>query len=80
MDREEVRRELVQVFAQVFRQDVTLTDELAPGDVDGWDSLTHVMLVLATEKHFGIKIKAAEIVNAATVGDLIEVILDRQNT
>jgi len=50
--------------------DLIATPELAAADVEGWDSLAHVRLILAIEKAFAIKFKAAEISGFKNVGDL----------
>lgn len=77
VNRDETRKQLVDVFKQVFGRDIALRDELTPPDVEGWDSLMHVMLIVAAEKHFGIKFKGSEIANAACVGDLVDLICSK---
>jgi acyl carrier protein len=62
------------VFEEVLGRRVALSDETTAGDVDGWDSIAHVMLILATEREFGIRFESAEIVNAANVGEFVSVI------
>jgi acyl carrier protein len=43
--------------------------------VDEWDSVTHVMLILASERRFGVRFESAEIANAANVGEFIELVV-----
>jgi acyl carrier protein len=43
-------------------------------DVDGWDSLTHVNLIYAVEREFGIKFSTAEVQGMSNVGDFIDLI------
>lgn len=50
--------------------DIVATPDLRAADVDGWDSLAHVRVVLAVEKAFNVKFKAAEINAMKNVGDL----------
>lgn len=69
---DEVRAKLAGVFQQVLGRTVELRDEMKAGDVEGWDSVAHVTLVLAAEKAFKIKFKGADIANMATVGDLVK--------
>ena len=47
-----------------------LTPELSAKDVDGWDSLTHIRLMLTIEKAFKIKFSTSEIGKLENVGDL----------
>jgi acyl carrier protein len=45
---------------------------MKPGDVEDWDSVMHVTIVLATEREFKIKFKGADIANIVSVGDLVK--------
>ena len=54
--------ELEQVFHDVFGDDtIQLNPSTVADDVPGWDSLMHINLIVAIEKHFKIKFAAAEI-------------------
>ncbi len=44
---------------------------MKPGDLDGWDSVAHVTLIVAVEREFKVKFKAADIAKAVNVGALI---------
>ena len=58
----EIRECLQQVFQQVFDDDaLVLTDDLSAKDVDNWDSLQHINLIIAVERHFSIRFATAEI-------------------
>jgi acyl carrier protein len=69
---DEIRNRLAKVFAQVLGYAGDLRGDLKPGDIEGWDSVAHVSLVLASEREFKIKFKGADIANMASVADLIE--------
>ena len=77
-----VMAELQAVFQRVFgRQDLVITDSTAAVDVDGWDSMTHVNLIIAIEKHFGVEFTMAEI-GAMTgadqnVGNLVRLLVKK---
>jgi acyl carrier protein len=70
----EIQAKLSNIFEELFDEPVELTPELTADDVDGWDSITHVRLMLAIEQEFGIKIAAAEFGEPENVGELIELI------
>jgi len=60
MDR--VQQEFQDVMRDVFDDDeIAVTPDMTAADVEGWDSLMHVNLIIAVEKHFGIKFATAEI-------------------
>lgn len=63
------------VFRDVFDDDgIVLTDATTAKDIEGWDSLSHVTLVLAVQREFGVKIKpeaAAELENVGQFKKLL---------
>jgi len=50
--------------------DWDIKDETLATQVPGWDSLNHVIVILAVEKHFGIRIKPLEMLKLKNIGDL----------
>lgn len=67
--------ELTQVFEEVFDQSgLTLTPETTANDIEGWDSMSHVTMLIAVEDHFKIEFKPYEIANLVNVGALISLI------
>ena len=59
------------VFEEVIGRHVGLHDETTSADVEGWDSVVHVMLILASERRFGVRFESSEIANAANVGEFV---------
>jgi acyl carrier protein len=78
MDEPQIYGRLAAIFQDVFDEDsITMTPELSAKDVDGWDSLTHIRLMLTVEKAFKIKFSALEIGKLENVGDLVTLIKAR---
>ncbi len=66
---------LTELFEDVFDEDsIKLTPDLSAKDVDGWDSLTHIRLMLTVEGAFKIKLSTSEIGKLQNVGDLVALI------
>ena len=64
-----------EIFHDLFANDsLVLTPDLTADDVDGWDSIKHISLIVAIEDRFGIRIGTNEIENLANVGDLLATI------
>jgi acyl carrier protein len=62
---------LIKVFREVFDDDTLLVkDETTAKEVPGWDSLTHVSLIVAVESEFGIRFSSGEINALKNVGEL----------
>lgn len=73
MTEPQIYRRLDEVFRDVFDEDdIVLRPELTAKDVEGWDSLTHIRLLLSVERAFGVKFPASEIGTLNNVGDLVE--------
>ena len=78
MDDAQIYSRLARVFNEVFDDEtIEITPQLTAKDVDGWDSLTHVRLILSVEKAFKIKFTTSEIGNLENVGDLVALIRAR---
>jgi acyl carrier protein len=73
-DNAEIYTRLQGIFDNVFMEEVRVTPQLAAKDVDEWDSLTHVSLVLAIEEQFKIRFRVGEVESAKNVGDLVNLI------
>jgi acyl carrier protein len=72
MDEPQIYVRLTEIFRDVFDEDsIEVTPELSAKDVDGWDSLTHIRLILTIEKAFKIKFSTSEIGKLENVGDLV---------
>ena len=75
MERQAVYDKLTTVFRDVFDEDdLVLKPETTADDVEGWDSLTHIRLVLAVSKAFGLKFSASEVGGFKNVGEFADVI------
>lgn len=78
MDEPEIYARLSTIFEEVFDEDsIQVTPQLSAKDVDGWDSLSHIRLILTIEKAFKIKFATSEIGKLENVGDLVKLIKAR---
>ena len=69
---------LTELFRELLADDaIVLTAETTADDVEGWDSFTHLNLIVATETRFGIKMRTDEIEGFTKVGDLVAIIVAR---
>lgn len=78
MEREEVFEKLNEVFCDVFDDDtIEINDETTADDIEDWDSLEHINLVVAVEKAFDIKFNMGEVNTMKNVGEMVDLILAR---
>lgn len=63
------------IFRDVLdNEDIVLDMETTADDVEEWDSLSHIQLIVAIEKDFKIKFTSKEILSWNNVGEMIEAI------
>ncbi len=80
MERSDIFKKVNEIFCdELDNDDIVLTDETTADDVEEWDSLSHVQLIVAIEKAFGIKFTSNEILGWNNVGELIDAIEKRLN-
>ena len=63
------------VFQSVFDDpNLMVARETTAKDVEGWDSLSHIDLIVAVEREFKIKFTLAEVAGMKNVGELMDLI------
>lgn len=78
MTREEVFEKLLEVFVDVFDdENIVLKETTTSNDIEDWDSLEHINLIVAVEQKFGIKFTMAETTGMKNVGEMVDIILER---
>ena len=69
----ETLAELTPIFREVFDDaSIVLTRNTTANDIDGWDSLTHMNLVMSVERRFKIRFALGELPSLRNVGDLAD--------
>jgi acyl carrier protein len=74
MNQAEIIAKLQSVFDDIFLDPVKLTPALTAKEVPEWDSLTHISLLLAVEKAFGIRFRVGEVEGTRNVGEFADLI------
>ena len=75
MKRKEIFKKVSIIFQEVLEDnDIVITEDQGAKDIDEWDSLTHIMLVVETEKEFQLKFLSSEIANWNNIGEMITAI------
>ena len=78
MENTEILKQVNDVFIDVLDNgDIVLVRETTANDVEDWDSLTHIQLVVAIEKHFKLRFVSSEIRNWNDVGAMCDAIKNR---
>ena len=78
MKRIEIFEKLNEIFIDVLDLDeCKLTDDTSANDIEEWDSLSHIQLIVAIEKAFKIKFTSLEIMKWKNVGEMVNSILEK---
>lgn len=73
-----ILKNMREVFADVFdNPEIQIEFETSAKDIDEWDSLMNLQIMLAIEKNFKISFTAAEIANFANVGEICDCIIKK---
>ena len=75
LKRDKLKQELQEIYYEVFDDtSIVLFDEMTADDIEAWDSLTHLRLIMQIEQYFNIKFTTAQIKRTKNVGMLIDMI------
>ncbi len=78
MTKEQVKQNVSAIVQDVLKHsDFDLTDDTTAGDIKGWDSLSHMVIITEIEKHFNVKFSFVEVINFNTMADLYICILSK---
>lgn len=71
----DIKTRLQNIFRDVFDDEkIELFDEMSAKDIEEWDSLTHIQLIVAVENEFKLRFKTAEISELKNVGEFIKLV------
>ena len=78
MERNQILAEVQDIFRDVLdNEEIELQDATTADDIEEWDSLTHIQLIVAIEKYFKIKFTSKEILSWQNVGQMIDCIAEK---
>jgi acyl carrier protein len=74
----EIKTRLNRVFREVFEDDsIEIFDAMTAKDIPEWDSLMHIILVVAVEKEFIVRLNAAEVGHLKNVSEMLDLLAER---
>ena len=78
MSREDLYIKLNEVFRDVFDdEEITVNDETTADDIEDWDSLSHIQMIVAIEKTFKLKFNSREVMKWDNVGEMVDTIMKK---
>ena len=80
MNKRQIQQRLEIIFQEVFDDDnIQLLSDMTADDIEEWDSVMQITLVITIEDKFGLTLNAAEVGQLDNVGDMIDLIFDMTN-
>lgn len=71
MASDQIIKEITRIFTRILEDDsISLNEHTTINDVDAWNSLNHIQIITAIEKHYKIRFELNELLNFKNVGDL----------
>jgi len=78
MSREEVFEIVNEIFRDVFDDDeLEITDVTTAEDIEDWDSLEQINLIVAMQSRFGVRFSVEEAYSTANVGEMVDLIISK---
>ncbi|MCL7763650.1 acyl carrier protein [Polaribacter sp. Z014] len=76
MNKNKITQEVEAIFKKVFEDDkLEINMTMTANDVDNWDSLSHMLLIVEVENTFNIKFKLRDLNKMKNVGDMIDLLV-----
>jgi acyl carrier protein len=76
--RREIQEQLTSIFRDLFDDDsIEISDKTTADDIEGWDSLTHIDLIVATERAFKVSFTTKDVKGMRNVGEFLDMIEKR---
>lgn len=71
----EIKERLQEIFRDVFDdEELEIRDDMSAKDIEDWDSLAQINLIIAIEKEFRVKFNLEEVSKLKNIGEMLELI------
>lgn len=68
----EIKERLQEIFRDVFDdEELEIRDDMSAKDIEDWDSLAQINLIIAIEKEFGVKFNLEEVSKLKNIGEML---------
>ena len=75
MSANSIAERLTEIFREVFQNDaIVVQRDMTASDIEGWDSMAHLRLILAIERRFAVRLPSTKVAGLKNVGDMIDLV------
>lgn len=73
-----IKETVLEIIQNQFKPDIQINTETQSSDVDGWNSLGHLQLIVRLEQELNLSFELDELIEMQNVGDIIRIVEQRQ--
>ncbi len=73
-----IKEKVLEIIQDQFKPDIQINTETQPSDVDGWNSLGHLQLIVRLEQELNLSFELDELIEMQSVGDIVRIVEQRQ--
>ncbi len=81
MERQEIKEKMNTIFCDVFDDEsIKIFNGMTAEDIEEWDSLNHITLIINIEKEFDLKLNLGEVEKLEDIGGMVELLFEKINS
>ncbi len=73
-----INEKVLEIIKDQFKPKVQINTETQPSDVDGWNSLGHLQLIVRLEEELNLEFELDELFEMQSVGDIVRIVEQKQ--
>jgi acyl carrier protein len=73
-----IKEKVLEIIQDQFKPDIQINTEMQPSDVEGWNSLGHLQLIVRLEQELNLSFELDELIEMQSVGDIVRIVEQRQ--
>lgn len=73
-----IKEKVLEIIQDQFKPDIQINTETQPSDVDGWNSLGHLQLIVRLEQELNLSFELDELIEMQSVGDIVRIVEQKQ--
>jgi len=81
LERQEIKEKMNTIFCDVFDDEsIKIFNGMTAEDIEEWDSLNHITLIINIEKEFDLKLNLGEVEKLEDIGGMVELLFEKINS
>lgn len=73
-----IKEKVLEIIQDQFKPDIQINTEMQPSDVEGWNSLGHLQLIVRLEQELNLSFELDELFEMQSVGDIVRIVEQKQ--